>query len=766
MFKRMAMGVMHFRWPMTLFLVLLTLIFGGAILGLQIDPTAEALFNKDTKAYRQYREFSEKFGSDQMIALAMETPGLFTLQQLLFLKELTSKIESMPQVERVLSLSNVMDVRPKFIGVKVVPALKDVYAVHGDAEDVAKARELILDNELYVNNLVSPDGTSANILIFLKPQSSNKESHGNFLRILMKALERAETPQRRFYVAGAPMEQYEFIRLIRRDQFVFVPAITFLLILSTWIIYRNFACMILAMGIVFMTLIWAMGTISLLGDQLNLVTSLLAPVIMIVAIPNTIHVINLFFEIRSQHDSFKESVIKTMDELGVPSFLVQVTTVFGFFSLVSSPVPAIRSFGLYAGLGSAYCYIISTLSLPILLSLLPFRPKREQVEKEDNMNRFLVAFIERIQFRGKWWILAGTLVLTGYSLVGIQLIKVDTGIIQQMKPDSRLAKATRFIDKNLTGVYSLGFVFERADGQTMDDPAVLQKIDGFKTFLEKEPVIAKVNCVTTLIKKVNQAREGGEEGYEIPEDEGRVKLYFKKMMENDDPELWKMISHDLKQIRLEARMRAVGTQLGSKLEEDALAYLKKNFAPDLNYFLSGNVVLLGHMSKSLVSSQMNGFFYAFFSILAIVTLFFRSLKMGLLASVPNVLPVLFIYGIMGFLQIELSTATAMISSIVIGMTVDASIHFMYRFRQEFLTRHNYLEAMHRTLQHVGLSLVISTSILSIGFCSSLFASFKPTIYLGIFTALSMVFSVICTLIVLPMILIFLKPFGRQKAFHS
>ena len=765
MFRKLALTVMRLRWPMSLILALVTLILGGSIFNLQIDPTAEALLNKDTQAYKQYREFSAKFGSDQMIAVAMQTPDLFSLPQLLYLKALTDKIQSMPQVERVLSLANVLDIRPRLIGVKVIPALKDVYSEHADSKDVSKARELILSNELYVNNLVSKDGTSANILIFLKPDSDNQESHGTFMRLILKVLAAAETKTRHFYVAGAPMEQYEFIRLIRRDQFIFVPAIALLLMISTWIIYRNFACMVLAMTVVFMTLIWAMGTISFMGDQLNLVTSLLAPVIMIVAIPNTIHVINLFFDIRGHHESFQESVLKTMEELGIPSILVQATTVFGFFSLVSSPVPAIRSFGLYAGLGAAYSYIIATLSLPILLSILPFRPKQAVVEKDDMMNKFLVSFIERIQFRGKWWILAGTIVLTGYSLMGIQLIKVDTGIVQQMKPDSFLARSTKFIDENLTGVYSLGFVFERLDGKTMDDPEVLKKIDHFKDYLEKDPVIAKVNSVTTLIKKINQAREGGEQGYEIP-DQGRVQSYFEKMMEKDDPELWKMVSRDLKQIRVEARMRAVGTQLGAKLEEDALRYLQDHVGDELKFYLTGNVVLLGHMSKRLVSSQMNGFFYAFVSILAIVTIFFRSFKMAMLTAIPNILPVLFIYGIMGVMQIELSTATAMISSIVIGMTIDASIHFMHRFRAEFQTRRNYLEAIHYTLQSVGFSLVISTSILAIGFCSSLFASFKPTVYLGVFTALSMMFSVLCTLLVLPMVLIFLKPFGKQKAFHS
>ncbi len=764
LFRKIANGVLRFRWPMALALMLLTLIFCSFILNLQIDPTTDTLFNKDSKAYKEYREFSAKFGSDQMIAVAMQAPDLFSMSQLLFLKELTSRLAQMPQVERVLSLANVMDIQPRFIGVKVRPVLEKVYAGNAGDDDVRKARDVILSNELYLNNLVSKDGTVANILIFLKGEKTRGVSSGSFIGVLLETLDRAEHGRRKFYVAGSPVEQYEFIRLIRKDQFVFVPMITLLLVLSTWIIYRSFSCMLLAMGIVFMTLIWSMGTIAMLGDQLNLVTSLLAPVVMIVATSNSIHVMNLFFYIRSTRSSFREAVMQTMTELGIPSLLSHFTIVFGFFSLASSPVPAIRTFGLYAGLGAIYCYVISMLALPVLLTILPFRPKVAQVEAEHAMNQVLVSFVERIQFWGKWWILGGTILLCVFSYVGLGRIRVDTGLVQQMKPDSRLAQATRFIDSHLTGVYSLGFVFERKDGGTFDDPALLKKIDAFKDFLEAQPMIAKVNSLTTLIKKINQAREGGNVGYEIPDDSGRVKLYFRKMSANGDADLWKMISRDLRQIRLEARMRAVGTQEGSELEERALAYLKEHLGSDCTFHLTGNVVLLGHMAKSLVYSQMNGFLYAFFSILALITFFFRSFKMGLLASIPNLLPVLFVYGIMGFMQIELSTATAMISSIVLGMLVDASIHFMYRFRLEYERRQHYLQAMHHTFRRTGLSLTISTIILSAGFGTSIFASFKPTIYLGLFTGLSIIFSLICTLLILPMMLIFLKPFGRAQSF--
>lgn len=697
-----------------------------------------------------------------MIAVAMSTSELFTSENLELLKTLTDKIDAYDQVERVLSLSNAMDIQHKMIGVRVTPVLKKFYEEKEPAEE---ARVRVLSNELYVNNLVSPDGTVATILIYLKQSGREKEAKGKFIQSLYELLKENESQEggRRFYIAGSPIEQYEFVRAIRKDQFIFVPMITILLIITTWAIYRNFACMFVSMCIVFMTLIWSMGTITVLKDEINLVTSLLAPVIMIVAVVNSIHLINLFFEIRTHHTSFRKSVILTMDQLGVPCFLSHFTTVLGFVSLMMNPVPAIQSFGLYAALGTVYSYLVEIFLTPILMPILPYKSKDKVVREQHHINRAIVGFLERIEFKGKWWIIGFNAVLFIFSLIGITHIEVDTSLIKQMKPDSNLAIATKFIDDHLTGVYALGFMFEKKDGTPLNDQASLEAIDRFKTYLESKEEIVKVNVITTLVKKINFAREGDEAAYSIPDDE-RIRDYFDRMAKSKDPELWKLITPDFKQIRLEARMKAVGTREGSMVEDEIRAHLKEQMEDAFNYHLTGNVVLLGKMAKGLVYHQLKGFGFAFVSIMLLIALIFRSLKMGLLAAIPNLFPIFIVYGLMGYLGIELSTPTAMISSIVLGMVVDASIHFLHRFRHEFERRGHYLQALHHTFRNVGMSLVVSTVILTVGFASSVFASFKPTIYLGVFTSLTIFFALICTLVILPVCLIILKPFGPQKSF--
>jgi len=758
MFQRLITLILHGRWPILLGLILTTLLMGQTMMELTIDPSTEPLFIKRSPEYQAYKEFNEKFGSDYMIAVAMETPDLFSDPYLQDLKELTDAISEYPQVERVMSLSNVLDIRHRFFGVRVVPALKDYYK--GDDKAV-ELKEVILGNELYRNNFVSADGRIANILIYLKPSGSDRKSGGKFMKRLQGLLEKYERNEMKFYIAGAPVEQYRFIQYIRKDQFIFVPVITLLLIIATWVIYRNFSCVILAMSIVFMTLIWTMGAIVLFGQELNLVTSLLAPVIMIVAIVNSIHLMNLFFEIRFHHKSLRQAVVLTMTELGAPCFLTHFTTILGFLSLALNPVPAIQGFGVFAALGTLFSYVIEILLTPILMPILPYRQERN-AKVENFFNKFLVEYLEKLEFRWKWWIIAaGGLVLI-LSLAGIRKLHVDTSLIKQMKPDSPLAVATRFIDNHLTGVYVLGFVLRKKDGSEFMDYESLIKIDQLKEFLESQPEIVKVNSLTTFIKKINEARGDEDSDFVIPNDEDKLRKYFNGLRESEDPGLWKMIAPDFRMLRLEARMKAVGTQEGALLEEKIKAYMDRTFLDDFEYHFTGNVVLLGKMAKGLVRYQMRGFVAAFAAILLLISIMFRSIRVGLLAAVPNILPILAIYGFMGFVGIDLSSPTAMISSIVLGMVVDASIHFLHRFRIEFHKRHHYIQALHHTFRNVGQSLVVSTLILCIGFASSIFASFKPTIYLGLLTSLTIFFALICTLVILPVCLVMIKPFGKGK----
>ncbi len=765
MFRRLTNIILIFKYPLFLILIFLTLIFALAMFRLRIDPSVETLFNKRTEEYLLYREVVDRYGSDQMIVLTMSTPDLFEMKYLRLMTELSETISRLRGVERVVSLSRVTDVRHRFLGVKVVPALEGV--LEGE-RSLEKVRKEILANPLYLHNLVSPDGKNANLLIFLKPLQTvlERSFRGRLIHELQQRLAKEETPGLKFYMAGAPVEQYEFIRLIRRDQFIFIPLIVLLLVATILLIYRSFSCLVLSMSIVLMTLVWSLGTIALFGYEINLVTSLLAPVIMIVTIANVVHIMNLFFEIRPHHASLRKCIAVTMSQLSAPNFLTHLTTVLGFSSLGFNSVPAIQQFGIFAALGTAYSYIVHMLLTPILLPILPYRVPRHTANETHFFNRFLIGFLEQFEFRWKWWIVLFTCGVLVLSVTGISRLQVDTNLIRQMKPDSTLAVATRFIDEHVTGVYSLSVIFKKKDGTSFRDHATLKVVDQFKDFLENRPEITHVNSVTTVIKKINQARENRWGSFRIPRSRKWLGRYFEGMLQNRDPQLWSLISPDFKEIRLEARMRAVGTQEGAWLEEGIRRYLKEKMAPSFDYEITGNIVLLGKMAKNLVTSQLQGFAAAFLSILAVITVVFKSLRIGLLAAIPNVLPVLAVYGLMGFLPIELSTPTAMISSIALGMVVDASIHFLHRFGLEFSFRGHYLTALHHTYRNVGQSLVISTMILVTGFATSAFASFRPTIHFGALTSCAIFFALVCTLMVLPVFIVVLKPFGKQRLFKS
>lgn len=762
-FRKVAEFILYFRWPLLLFFVLATALLARAAFFLKIDPSTEALFDKNTSEYRFYSEFKKHFGSDYLIAIAVETSDYLTLSNLRHTRALTTILTSDPRVDRVISLTNALDIRHKRFGVRVEPVVKGI--LEGE-KPLSEFKERVLDNPLLLGNLVSKDGKTGAILIRLKTTHENPNFLKGYVGDLRSLLKIFPWPRGKFYVAGSPVEQNDIVDAIRRDQMFFIPTIALFLVLATFAIYRNLASVIVAMSIVAVTFFWTFGTIAVTGKSMNLVTSLLAPVIMIISVTNAIYMINLFSEIRPHHQSLRETTCLTVEYLGVPCFLAMGTIAAGFLSLMLSSVPAVKTFGAFASLGSLYSYFVAILLTPLLLPLLPFRPYCKEKEETHFFNRIIVFYLEKIEFHLKKPLIFFTLLIFLISLWGLKKIRIDTNLIRDLPPASPLAVSTTFIDERLAGVYALGLSLERADQGDLMTVKTLKKIDEFAQFLESQPEITKVNSLGMVIKKIHQAREDDDPArFVIPEDQDTLDRYVKGMAESDNPDFWSFVSRDFKHLRMEARMKAVGTERGAALEDRVWDYANRHLAPELQLKITGNAVLLGKISAGLVKNQLESVVLAFFVILLMISIFLKSWKMGLLAAVPNLIPILSLYGFMGFIGITLSTPTAMISSVVLGLVVDASVHFLYRFEYEFVRRHHYLQALHHTYRNMGQAMVVSTMILVFGFASSVFASFRPTVYFGLLTSITILFALVCTLVLLPLLLVLLRPLGKQSLLH-
>lgn len=762
-FRKLAQTVLYFRWPTLLAFIFVTAFFGYSISFLQIDPSTEALFAKDTPDYAFYRNFRDHFGSDQLIAVAIESDYYLTDSNLRLTYILTSTLASDARVDRVTSLTNALDIKHKVLGVRVEPVMQDYFE---GGKTLPELRQAVLSNPLLVGNLVSTDGKVGAILVRLKAKGEHRDFLRGYVSDLRGFLNSFRWAGVKFHVAGSPVEQHDLVDALRRDQMFFVPAVSIFLILATFLIYRNLPSVIVAMSIVFVTLLWTFGTIAILGRPLNLVNSLLAPVVMIISVTNAIYLMNLYSELRPHHPNVRETICLTVQYLGVPCFLAIGTIAVGFLSLALNPIPAVQCFGLFAALGTSYAYIVAMLLTPVLLPILPFQGLWKKDGESHFFNRVVVFYLERVEFYLKRPLLIGAVILVVLSFFGISKIRINTNLIKDIPPQSRLATATHFIDQNLAGVYSLGISIEQRDGASLVDVETMKKIDQLAQFMEGMPEITKVNSLALLVKKVHQAREGDPAGFQIPESQDTLQTYVEKMAESNNPDFWSFISHDFRHMRLEARMRAVGTERGRAVERRIWNYVARDLGDGYKVKITGSVVLLGQMAEHLVSDQIRSVGFAFVVILSLIAIFFRSVKMALLAAIPNLIPILGLYGLVGFLGIELSTPVAMISNVALGLVVDASIQFLYRFRHEFEQRRNYLQALHHTYRNMGQALVIATMILVFGFASSIFASFRPTIYFGLLTSLTILFSLLCTLVLLPLVLVLLKPFGPQALFKG
>lgn len=759
LFRKLAEAVLDLQWVILLLYLLATLLFGFAFKSLKIDPSTEALFAKNTPEYRFYQDFKNHFGSDHLVAIAIETSDYLRPTPLKLTHILTQVLSSDNRVDRVVSLTNALDIKHKTLGVKIEPMIAGLFEGEKSLEAF---RAEALANPFVQGNLLSRDGKVGAILVRLKIKPGDPDFLKGYIGELRNLLKNFPWRGVRFYVAGSPVEQYDLVDYIRRDQAFFVPAVGLFLILAIFLIYRNFANVVVAMSVVLMTLVWTFGTVALLGRPLDLVNSLLAPVVMIVSVTSVIYVINLFSELRPHHPSLRESICLTVEHLGMPCLLTSATIMSGFLSLLLNPVPAVQSFGLFASLGTFYAYVVTMGLTPILLPLLPFKNGGRTDPARHFFTRTVIFYLENIEFRLKWFLLAGTLVLLVLAGFGIRKIRVDTNLIRDLPAASPLAAATHFIDERLTGVYSLGISVSRPDGKSLVSLKTFRKLEKLIQFLERQPEITKVNSLVTLVKKVHEARVGDPTGFRIPAEESTLETYLEKMAGSDNPDFWSFISRDFRHMRLEARMKAVGTERGRAMEDRIWDYLARRWGPEYEIKITGSVFLLGRMAERLVANQIESLGLAFLVILTLIVIFFRSWKMGMLAAIPNLVPMAGLFALMGFLGVELSTPTAMISSVVLGLVVDASIQFLYRFRYEFQRRGHYLQALHHTYRNVGQAMVVTTMILVFGFASSVFASFRPTVYFGILTSVTILFSLICTLVLLPVVLVLLKPFGPQR----
>ncbi len=715
-------------------------------LKLPIVTSTDAIIPRDEE-YRFYEKFREQFGADDAVAVALKAEDVFSPEVLHYIKRLTEAFEEIQEVEDVLSLTNVEDVRGGEEIFVVEPLIGD--EIPQDPKKLAFLKEQALKNPLIMGNLISSDFKNTMLLIRTTYKGEDLNFESRLLRKIRQILNRNPPPPGvELHLSGWPVVNVNMASYMNRDLMIFVPASFCFLCLLVWIFLRSVRATVAVGIIINLSLLAAMACLKLIGGSLSPMTAILAPLTMALALADAIHLLTTYF--KHHREKTPEGIKIAVAESWSPCFLTSLTTAVGFASLMISRIPSIREFGAAAAFAMFVEYFFT---FTLLVFFLPWIIKGKY---SFGLSKGLVSPVANTYPRWAKGCLLLFIFLTLLSLWGLKKIRVDSDVIEFFHHQTPVYQDAIFIDKNLGGVQTIEISLETEEGDFID-PSLLAKVDELSRYLKARPLFSKVISPAEFFKIMNRAFHNEDPRfYRLPKNRELLAQYLLLYGGTE-------LEHFLDTSQTWARISARTPEHSSEAINREIALIKKKLDElfkdtPVKYRFTGKTYLVNRTAEDIVKSQTESLALAAIIIFGLMFLVLRSVKIGLLSIPPNMFPILANLGFMGFVGIPLNTATATISAVAIGIAVDDTIHFLVQYQRE---RHHLppIAAVKNTLEKKGLAAITTSVVLIVGFLVLVVSQFIPTVQFGKLCALVMGLALAADLFLLPALI-----FAGRKIF--
>jgi len=741
------------RYPVLICLLVVTVVLSSFALKVSIEQDTRSMSALQPQQTADYDQFLDRFGNDEDLLLSVTPPQLLSPAGLKLLAEVTHRLAGIADVRHVLSLSNARQLVKGRYG-----AQERALIPHPEEPGFLSAVQATLGaNPEYDGLLISTDRKTAGLVIEVEDPREDPSQRRRLIAAV-RALMQDMGGQAKFHLTGVGVQKIDVSTYIQRDQQVILPLVVAVLALMLAIIFRRLSGVLLPLLTTGVSLSWTMGLYALCGFELNTITSLLPPVVMVLAVSNSIHLYNGWLHLDGSDEDRSTLLVAKINELLIPCLFTALTTALGLASLSISSIPAVRMFGLFAAVGVMLSFIVSLTLLPVALSTLPLAAARQR--EGLGLLRWTLQTTANLTIRWPRTIMLVALLLLAAALLGLPKLQNNTALVAFLHAEAPLAIDTRYIDEHLSGVNALEFMLEKRDGQALLQQADYEKLAEFERLAQHQQPVAKVFSILTLLRPLHRA-ERGSEGPDLPgnDDELHYELDLLSMAE-DRQILNRFATPGLQAARISVWLHDIGSRSAETVTETLVAEGRALFGPDYRLTPTGSFYAINRDSNSLVADMIKSFSLSIALVLLSILILLRSLRLTLLAMIPNILPILWAVGLMGFCGIDLSTGTAMIGAVVIGLAVDDTIHYLVHYRRIY--RGVVSDAVLATTTQTGRALMIASLVLAVGFWVGCLSSFKPTIYFSLLVGGTLLGALICDLLVLPACLVLNGP-TRQEA---
>jgi predicted RND superfamily exporter protein len=736
-------------------------VLGGLALAARADIRAldndiSAWFHPTDPVFVDYERLKQEFPGTRVLIVALASDDAFSTPALEALRAITRDIQQVQAVRRVQSLATANVVRqppaPADADADEEPLQVDPVIPEAGPIDVAAVRTTALDDRLLRGDLISEDGRVAAIIV------SFDERRIDAMRAEVLAEIRARVaahlpPGVQAHYNGSLEISEAYNRVTLRNQTVYTPPILLITIVAIYVMFRAVRLTVLTMLAVLVSVGWTLGLYAAAGFTFNVLTSMLPGLVIVLAIADDVHIIQHYTQRRREGADHEAAWKHTVRHLLAPLLAASGTTALGLLSLSTSHVDAIRTFGLGAAMGVMVDFVLSLVLMPTLLGWA--RVPREPPPQARWLLGPLRA-VARLTARHPGRIVAAALVIVVIAAAGLLRLRVDTNHIAFFRAGHPLQESAAVIDRQLAGVYSFQVMLE-GPPDSLRAPDVLQRIDALAVRLRELPHVRKVVSAVDYVERVHEqlAPEAVRRGERLPKDGDLVaqELFVFAMSEEGRRELESIIAPDYSRTQVLVKLTSMSSDEAFVEVETAERIARDLFAGSaVTPTVTGSGRLFATLDHYIVTSQVSSFATAFLSVFVVIFVIFRSLKFGLLAIVPNVVPVMVVLGAMGWLDISLNVATVMVASIALGVVDDDTIHFISRFRRETGAGRSVTDAIGLATEEEGRASLTTAIINTLAFSVLTLSDYRPSGWFGGLLALTMAVAFLAEVFLLPSII--------------
>ncbi|MDC0385661.1 MMPL family transporter [Pelagibacteraceae bacterium] len=787
-----------------------------------LDASSDALLLEGDPDLRYLREVNETYGTKDFLVLTYAPISSFTEKEtILNLQLLKSKIEKLTWVDSVITIIDVPLLKSSDEG--LMERLINYKTLAYPEIDRKRGFNEIINSPIYKNYVISEDGKTSGIVVYLKTDERLKEYIKVKDKYLNQSLENDLSKEEKInykefikeyedyknlfnlrnhqniseirdviskygenakiHLGGIPMIADDMMSYIKNDIVVFGVGVFIFIVLTLWFIFRNMKWVVMPLLGCATSVIFMIGLLGLIGWKVTVISSNFIALMLILNMAMNIHVTIRFLQLRKEFPqlSKEQAILEASKKMMLPILYTVLTTICAFLSLVFSGIKPIIDFGWMMTLGLIVSLLVTFLLLPSLINLLS---SENEIGLKDTEKSLITSMLGSFTKKNKFLIYGSTVIIILFSVIGIFKLEVENSFINYFDKETEIYKGMKKIDEDLGGTTPLNVIlkfptkikkekmesdeFDEWDkeGESNENKAKywftrdkMDKIIKVHDYLDKLPEVGKVLSFGSILRVAEDLNNKELQSLEIAVLYSKIPGSIKKeivtpyiSVEKDEARISVRIKDSLPDLRRNELLKKINSELTTEL----------GFKKD-EYKLAGVLILFNNLLQSLFKSQILTLGIVMSGIFLMFIVLFRNVAISLIGVVPNFIAAFFILGIIGLLGIPLDMMTITIAAITIGIAVDNSIHYIYRFKEEFKKIKDYDKTLDRCHSTVGVAILNTSITIVFGFSILILSNFIPTIYFGVFTGIAMLLAMISVLTLLPKLILTFEPFGKKNS---